>query len=296
MNRFITLILMLLLPFSAWGADEIRFRPNHSLYADDQGVGMSHPEGVACSKTRLAVADTGNGRLILFTVVAGEFRNGKEIKLEQVLYPIRVAMNSKGDLYVLDSRQRKVARLTAAGAFQQYVELSSGATTGLVVPAGISVDRNDNLYVLDIGGASVMIFGDDGKFQRQIALPKEYGFISDVAVDPKGTVFLVDSVRSEVYSNATNTQAFQPIPEKVKENMNFATNIATDDKGLLYISDQNDGTIVVVGRDGAVRRLFSFGWNEGTLRYPAQVCISPDGDLYVADRANSRIQIFSPLK
>jgi sugar lactone lactonase YvrE len=296
MNQFFALIIVLLLPLNALGADEIRFRHNRSLYADDKGVGMKQPEGVACNKDRLAAADTGNGRIILYSLIAGEFRGGTEIKLPQVIYPTRVAMSSKGDLYVLDARQRKVARLTAEGAFQQYVDLSSGPTAGMVVPVGISLDGSDNLYVLDIGGGSVMVFGNDGKFQRQAVFPKRYGFISDLTVDRRGTVFLVDSVNSEVYSTATATAAFLPINEKMKDSMNFASNITADDKGLLYISDQNSGKIIVVSQDGTIQRLFNLGWNEGTLRYPAQMCIGPDGDLFVADRANSRIQMFTPLK
>jgi len=296
MNRYVILMIMLLLPLHAFGADEIRFKHDRSLYADDKGVGLKQPEGVACSKDRLAIADTGNGRLVLYSLQAGEPKGGTEIKLPQVIYPVRVAMSSKGDLFVLDERQRKVARLSPDGAFKQYVETAGAPTEGMVVPAGISLDGNDNLYLLDSLGGRVLVFGDDGKYQRQMVFPKVYGFISDLAVNSKGTVFLVDSVKHEVYSTATNTQAFQPINEKLKDNMNFASNITVDDKGLLYITDQNSGSIVVVGQDGAIRRLFSMGWNEGTLRYPAQLCINTDGDLFVADRANNRVQLFKPLK
>jgi sugar lactone lactonase YvrE len=297
MNRYVALMILLLLPVHAFGAEQqIRFKHDRSLYADEKGGNLNQPEGVACNNNRVAAADTGNGRLVLYSIVDGELRGGKEILLPQVVYPVRVAMNSKADLYVLDERQRKVARLTAEGVFQQYVDLSGGPTAGMVVPVGISLDGNDNLYVLDIGGARVMIFGDDGKFQRQIALPKEYGFITDLAANAMGRVFLIDSVRAKVYSNAKDQAVFAPITETLKDDLKFAANIAADDKGLLFISDQNGGGVVVVSQDGTIRRLFSMGWKEGTLRYPSQLCANTNGDLYVADRANSRIQRFTPLK
>jgi Tfp pilus assembly protein PilZ len=66
---------------------------------------------------------------------------------------------------------------------------------------------------------------------------------------------------------------------------------------MLFISDQNSGGVVVVSQDGTFRnRLLSLGWKEGAVRYPAQICIGNNGAFFVADRANSRIQMFTPLK
>ena len=52
-------------------------------------------------------------------------------------------------------------------------------TDAMVVTAGIAVDRNDNLYLLDILSGRVLVFNDEGKFQRQIAFPKGFGFFTD---------------------------------------------------------------------------------------------------------------------
>jgi len=90
LSRCMLVMIVLLLPLHAFGAEEIRFKHESSLYADEKGVGLNQPEGVACSNDRLAVADTGNGRLVLFTLQGGEFKGGTEIRLSQVLYPIRI--------------------------------------------------------------------------------------------------------------------------------------------------------------------------------------------------------------
>ncbi len=297
MNRLlIVMMIMLLVPKHVFGADEIRFKYGRSLYADDKGVGMKRPEGIACGKGRLVVADTGNGRMLLYSIVDGEPRNAKEVVLNQVMYPIRLAMSSKGDLYILDERQRKVARVDAEGMFQQYLEITGLPLEGVVVPAGICLDDKDNLYLFDVAGGRVLVFGDDGKYQRQIALPKEYGFISDLTVDARGTVFLLDSVQSVVYSNAKDPAVFAAVTEKLKDDMKFPSNITAGQNGLLYISDQNGSGIVVVRPDGTVKRLFSLGWKEGSLRYPTQLCLDSEGDLFIADRENSRVQEFLPLK
>jgi sugar lactone lactonase YvrE len=293
------LTILLTLSLQTFGAEPVRMKYGLSVYSDEKGIGLKQPEGVACSDDRLVVADTGNDRLVIYSLAGGEPKGGKEVKIPQVLYPVRVATSSKGELFVLDGRQRKIARLTRDGAFVQFVDLGGvpGDGTGMVVPVGIGLDGGDNLYLLDILGGRVLVLNADGKFQRQIAFPKEYGFITDLAVDPRGTIFLVDGVKAVMYSTAKDPAVFTPITGTLKDELKFASNIVTDSKGTIYITDQNSGGVVVVGGDGAFRnRLLSLGWKEGSVRYPAQICIDSQGDLFVADRANSRIQEFTPLK
>jgi NHL repeat len=297
MSRLIVLAIVLWLPLHAFGAEPVIMKYALSAYADEKGIGLNQPEGIACKDDRLVVADTGNGRLVLYSLQDGQLRGGKEIKLPQVVYPIRARVNSKGDIFVLDERQRKVVRLTPEGTFKQYLELGGLATESMVVPAGIDLDGADNIYLLDIVGGRVMVLDADGKMQRQINFPKEYGFITDLAANSKGIVFLTDGVKSMVYANAADPNAFAPITGIMKEDLKFPSNIVADAKGMLFISDQNSGGIVVVSQDGTFRnRLLSLGWKEGSVRYPAQICIGNNGAFFVADRANSRIQMFTPLK
>jgi sugar lactone lactonase YvrE len=297
MSRLIVLMIVLLLPLHAFGAEQVVMKYALSAYADEKGIGLNQPEGIACKDDRLVVTDTGNGRLVFYTLQDGALKGGKEIKLPQVVYPVRVRVNSKGDIFVLDERQRKVVRLTPEGVFKQYLELGGLATESMIVPAGIDLDGADNIYLLDVLGGKVLVLDADGKMQRQINFPKEYGFITDLAVNSKGTVYLTDGVKAMVYANAADTNSFAPITGTMKEDLKFPSNIVADEKGMLFISDQNSGGIIAIGQDGTFRnRLLSLGWKEGTVRYPTQICVNKDGGLFVADRANSRIQMFTPLK
>jgi NHL repeat len=296
-NRLIMLLMILLLPLHAAAAEAIKYKFALSLYADEKGNGMNQPEGIACSESRITVADSGNGRLISYSIQGGQPKGGTEIRLTQMLYPIRVKLTSTGEILVLDERLRKVLRLTKDGAFMGYLELSGVPTEDMIVPAGIDIDGKDNIYLLDVLGGRALVFGGDGKFQRQIDFPKQYGFITDLTVDAKGTVFAIDGVKAMVYSAAADAAVFAPMTAKLKDDVKFGGNIATDNAGALYISDQNSGGVVVVGPDGVVRtRLLGLGWKEGSVRYPAQICFTGGGDFFIADKANSRIQKFSVVK
>ena len=61
--------------------------------------------------------------------------------------------------------------------------------------------------------------------------------------------------------------------------------------------DENGSGIVVLSQDGPVLgRLLTMGWTEGLLYYPTQMCMREKGDVFIADRENSRIQVFSVVK
>jgi len=38
------------------------------------------------------------------------------------------------------------------------------------------------------------------------------------------------------------------------------------------------------------------GWNEGLLNAPSQMCINGKGQAFIADRGNSRVQVFSLVR
>ena len=74
-----------------------------------------------------------------------------------------------------------------------------------------------------------LVLNPEGKYQKQIPFPKDFGFFSNLSVD---------------------------------------TSITTDIRGTIYIVDGNGSGIVVLGKDGSfVGRQLSMGWNEGLFYY-----------------------------
>ena len=58
--------------------------------------------------------------------------------------------------------------------------------------------------------------------------------------------------------------------------------------------DQNGMGIASLGLDGSFQgRELGIGWNDGQLFYPGQLCLGSEGDLFVVDRQNNRVQVFA---
>jgi sugar lactone lactonase YvrE len=286
-------------PGKGFGAEALKFRHEASIYTDAKEIGLKRPEGVACSaRSDLIVADTGNGRLLRYTfrdkTVGSEVR---EIKVPQLPYPVQVQLNSKGEIFVLDGRQRRIVRLTAAGRFSGYIDPPGMTAAVGQIPKRFHIDRNDNIYVLDIFAERVMVLDSGGQLIKSIRFPAGGGYFSNLTVDARGRILLLDSVNARVFATTVQAASFTPITENLKAYMRFPADLTTDLRGHIYLVDRNGGKIIILANDGSyLTRLSAMGWKGGLLRYPAQICLNASGEIFVADTNNDRVQIFSVIE
>jgi hypothetical protein len=298
LTRTTLIVSIFLLPMVSFGAETTKFRHVQSVYFDDRGAGMKQPEGVACNdKSVIVVGDTGNGRLLRYTFQDKSVKADGEIKVAQLSTPIRIQMNSKGEIFALDGKQRRIVRLSPSGEFKDYLSPEGLPAPSSFVPRSLKVDGDDHVYILDVFSGRVLVVTPDGKYQRHIPFPKSFGFFSDLAVDSKGSVLLIDSIKKMVFAAQKEAKEFSPLGGNLKEYLSFPTYITTDSRGTIYVVDENGAGIVILGPDGSfLGRQLTMGWNEGLLYYPSQMCINDKGEAFIADRGNNRVQIFNVLK
>ena len=294
MATTIMLVLASVVTIPSSGA-EVKFKYITSLYSDNNNIPLEQPEGVVSDgKSLLLIADTGNGRLVRYIFKDG-FSEAEtvEIKSPQLFYPVKTEISSKGEIYILDRKQLKIVRFSSEGDFRGYLNPIGLPSPTAFVPRSFTIDKNDNIYILDILSERVLIVDPREKYVGQIKFPQEYGFFSDITVDPKGTVLLVDGVNAMVFFAAINSATFSPLTENLKQYARFPASLTTDDRGRIYLVDRNGGSIIILGQDGSfVERQSGLGWKEGQLNYPAQICINAKGEIFVADTRNDRVQIF----
>ena len=296
--KIILIICAVLLPMKSFSAEAVNLKYIQSIYFDEKGSSMKQPEGVACSdKSVLVVGDTGNDRLVRYTFQEKSLKAGTEIKIPQLSNPIRIQINSKGEIFTLDGKKRRILRLNPDGTFKGYVDGEGIPSPSSFVPRSFKIDTQNNIYILDIFSARVLMLTPEGKYQKQIPFPKEFGFFSDLTVDSKGTLLLIDCIKARVFSATKDSNNFSPLTKNLREYLNFPTSITTDNRGTIYIVDENGSGIVILGQDGSFQgRQLNMGWNEGLLYFPSQMCINDKGEVFIADRGNSRVQIFTLIK
>jgi sugar lactone lactonase YvrE len=288
MKRIVALVA--LCGAAALAAEAVHLKPMGSAYLDAKGTGLRLPQGVAAAGDLVAVADAGNGRIVTYTLTAEGLSPRGEMAVQQVPFPIGVALLPSKEILVLDGRTRRIARLSAEGAFAAWLEPSGveGTVSVRALAAGGGV-----IDVLDVAGGRILLVEPGGNVTGTIGIPPEVGFPSDLAVDGKGDVYVVDSVGRRLWVARKGEKALSPLTAPLPEDFEFPTSIAADEDGRLFVADRDGGGIVTFGRDGSFRgRQLAMGWKEGFLRYPADVCTAPGGHLLVAERGNNRVQLF----
>ncbi|MBU5637925.1 NHL repeat-containing protein [Geomonas sp. Red69] len=294
----LALALVLVVPAAAGAADSLKLRYLGSISTDEKDGAVKTPEGVACNdQGDVIVADTGNSRLLRYTFQEKNLKGGAVLKVDQIGAPVRVQYGPKGDVFVLDGKLHKVGRLNSDGSFAGFVEPVGVTGPAKYVIRSFKVDSANNLFLLDILGERVLKVDSTGKVLSQIAFPKEYGLISDLAITIAGDVILLDAVKSVLYVSRKDA-AFAPLTKDLHDFMNFANYItASSRSGDIYLVDQDGGAIITIGPDGSfLGRQLALGWRTGQLYYPAQVCFTKNGEVFIADRGNSRVQIFENAK
>ena len=156
MNAFSKILVVImaggaamLAPFKALGVEAIKFRHVTSIYTGSQNIALKNPEGVVCDdQSLIIVADTGNARLLRYTLGDdAAVSPAIETAIPQIAYPVRLKMNSKKEIFVLDGKLRRIVRLTADGKFSGYIDPQAGSSAPSQALRSFHIDRNDNFYL-----------------------------------------------------------------------------------------------------------------------------------------------------
>jgi hypothetical protein len=177
--------------------------------------------------------------------------------------------------------------------------------------AGVAVDSQDRVYVFNRGQHPMIVFDKEGKF---LGAWGEGVFSSahGVFIDRADNVWCCDNFDHTVRKFTTDGKLLMTIgePNKPAETgfvlgatpvqhsggpFNMVTNLATGPNGELFISDGYGNARV--HRFSADGKLLA-SWGEpgsgpGQFNLPHSIAVDHSGRVYVADRENSRIQIFT---
>lgn len=192
---------------------------------------------------------------------------------------LSIAVNSKGNIVVLNHPGTASTGPLYGNATTQVMEFDSNGkflreigknVYGLGYAHSVRFDKYDNLWVVDKGTNSVMKF------------------------NPAGYVLLNLGRRPEGYDSWEQTRA-RPAEKRAVDGLyDGATDVAWDAEDNIYVSDGYvDSRIAKLNKNGDwIKSWGSYGNQNGQFRNPHNMQIDKQGNVYVADRGNGRIQVF----
>ncbi|MFL5733537.1 MAG: glycosyltransferase family 39 protein [Chloroflexia bacterium] len=200
--------------------------------------------------------------------------------------------------YRLSSRQvaavpsRTAAEVQAIMASYLPLHLSMvrhfGGTPPWLEARGLGVLPDGAVVVGDSGHHRVMVYEPDGRLRHSWGAPgtgaNHFDLIADLAVSPDGTIAVLDAANGDIQLFNADGQA---VGRWLGENTGVlvASGLAwAPDGRSLYVASTSGGSVVHLGRDGALLgRLAEGSGNLAPLNQPLDVAALPDGSVYVTD-------------
>jgi DNA-binding beta-propeller fold protein YncE len=175
----------------------------------------------------------------------------------------------------------------------------SDARFRLVRPYGVAIDSKANIYTADTYVGAVFIFNPETKAVEFIRNGRDARFkaLIGLAIDDADRLFVTDSGLRRVFVFDANHK-FQATFGS--DRMQRPSGIAVDNKNrLLYVTDVLKDNVLVYDMD-SYKYVRAIGGppqkvgddSPGTFTRPTNVAVGPNGDVYISDTLNGRIQIF----
>jgi len=172
-----------------------------------------------------------------------------EAAKDKFKYPVRIAVDGSGMMYVTDQNTHCVHKLDAQGKYIKGWGEKGTADGQFDTPEGIAVDRSDHIYVCDRQNSRIQKFDTDGNFLakwgKEGSGDGEFHFPAAVAVDGKGNVFVADSDNHRVQKLTAEGKFLAKWGEfgEAPGQFNVPLGIAVDHEGNVYVSDSHNHRI-----------------------------------------------------
>jgi DNA-binding beta-propeller fold protein YncE len=169
----------------------------------------------------------------------------------------------------------------------------------LVRPRAAAIDSQDRLYIVDFT-ARIQVYDRDGNYLGSTWTTPDYrnGRPSGLSIDRDGNLIVSDSHYNCFRIYSPDGKELRKIGGEAGSGpgqLGYVSDVVQDADGYFYVAEFGENQrITKLDVDGRfVQSWGSMGTEPGQFARARALALGPDGNLYVADACNHRIQVFT---
>jgi hypothetical protein len=200
-----------------------------------------------------------------------------------------VAINSKGHLFVYsrsnprgDARGGEAAMLWEFDQNYKFVKEWGPNNYAASFAHGVRVDKGDNVWQVDEGSGMVVKYNPEGQH------------IFWLGRTPEAIDYLESNLEILHFTTPANQKAKDLHPVGRMGEFDRETDVTWDPQGNIFVTDgYGNSRIVKISPEGQwSKAVGTYGDGQDQFRTPHGVTADAQGNIYVADRGNRRIQVY----
>ncbi|MHB9004043.1 MAG: OmpL47-type beta-barrel domain-containing protein [Coriobacteriia bacterium] len=212
--------------------------------------------------------------------------------------PVGIALAPSGDVYVADTSNSRVKRMSSAGAVLSVWGSRGMAAGQFREPEGVVVlstgrvvvadTDNNRLQLFEADGTYVATWGSAGSGPGQLSAP------CGLAVDASNNVYVADAANGRIQKFSSAGVYLATIGSQGPGNgqLDNPRGVAVDSSGLIYVADTNNKRIQKFSAAGGYLAQWGLkevsGWTYSRYSTPYSLAIDSTGNLLIADSAGMK--------
>ncbi len=270
---------------------------------------FAFPYGVTLDAAGNAyVADNNNHRIVKLspTLSFVQAWGGLGAAPGQLNYPRALASDPAGDTYVADTANDRIQVFTTDGVLLRGWGVPGRGAGQFTAPAGLAADPTGRLLVSDTVDHRIELFAPGSLAYLEswnVRGDLTEGLLgpSGIGVDPRGYVYVADTGNQRVVKLWGDNTFLSEIGVGGGVSLSDPGAVAVaPGTGNAYVADTDNDRVLVYAPDGTLLQKWGGGGGDGStgsgpgeFERPRAIAIDAQGEVYVADFGNDRIEKFS---